>query len=1313
MHDKRRWWTVSLTGLILLVTTLGDAAESETAKPGAAGAAFDDASLEFFEKQVRPILAARCNECHGAGKGDPKGGLLLTSRAGALKGGDTGPAVVPGKPKESLLVSAIQYGDVYQMPPKSKLPAHEISTLIKWVELGAPWSKESVNPAGTVKPFDLGGRKSEHWCWQPVTDKPDPTVKNRDWPVSSVDRFILGGLESKGLTPAAPAQKQILLRRVYFDLIGLPPTAADVDQFLNDHSPLAFERVVDRLLNSVHFGERWGRHWLDLVRYAETRGHEFEPIIPNAWQYRDYVIRALNADVPYDQFLTENIAGDLMTPRTSDLVTRSGLRVRSNESVLGTGFWFLGEEVHSPVDIRKDETDRMDNRLDVMSKTFLGLTVACARCHDHKFDAISQRDYYALTGFLISGSYRQVRFQTQINDRTIAESLEGLRNEAKNEIARVLFDTARPSVEKASEYLQSARRLLESGLTQVTFPTVGARKEIVFADFESPTYGEWKIEGTAFGNRPPRKSDNVYDAPLEGFLGERLVNSHRNSLTEPNHAGTRDAQTGRMLSPEFVIEHKIIRFLIGGGAHADKTCLNLLVSGKKVRTATGSNSGSLRSEHWDVAEFLGKKARLEIVDAETGGWGHILVDQIVFADEMGSSRLQPDLSLSPSDEAHRKILDLASQKGLDAVQLALWCQELIAARSDKRHVLHRFVTPSAALPPQTISVPDYPGLVVDFGSPQPGQLIQDGVSFGLRPTVPGRLEIYETTGSLDVRATMLGAWERDLFWKGQRLAPGTEDDHGTLGGWHRHGRMVRTPEFTQQKSRVWYLVRGSIRAYADVNSHLVVAGPLHGGVLREFKHDDGQWHWVAHDMQLYRGNRMHIEFSPVDDGDCAVAMVVQSDDMPAMPAPAIDPGSDSPERQAVRIQGLIQSAFRKLMASVAGSPPEGPVSLSESALTNWIVDRRSLFGIGLDQAIQKRLQKLQNAMAELNRQVEWESQSAPAMLDGNGVDEVLLVRGNSSAPRDPIHRRFLEAMGGAEPPKEETGSGRLQLAQQMIQSPLAARVAVNRVWYHLFGRGIFPSVDNMGVLGQPPTHPELLDHLAIRFQKDGWSTKRLIRSLLLSRTYQMSSQPSEPAEGLDPDNLLWHRMPIKRLEGEVIRDALLAVSGRLDPKAFGPSVPIHLTPFMEGRGRPGVVGPVDGDGRRSIYIAVRRNFLSPMMLAFDTPSPFSTVGRRTTSNVPAQALILMNDPLVIQLSRRWADQVLSDAGQTIEQRIDTMYLAAFARKASDVEKQEAIAFLDSQSLRFGTPESQRRSSPQAWADLCHVLFNVKEFVFVE
>ena len=373
-----------LTTLLLVLPAALSAAE-----PDAAG-------LEFFEKSVRPILVARCYECHSGGAKKLQGNLRVDSLAALLKGGDTAPAIVPGKPQESLVVAAINYGELYQMPPKTKLPAEEIATLTKWVEMGAPWPKETIatSAGGSSSEFNLAARKAAHWCWQPIVNPPVPTIRNPQSAIRNpIDAFILSKLQEKSLSPAPPADPRTLIRRLYFDLIGLPPTVEEVEAFISSVSPSlplslspsgkdggtegqrdretkAIEALVDKLLDSPHFGERWGRHWLDLVRYAESRGHEFDPNIPNAFEYRDYVIRALNADVPYDQFVTEHVAGDLLPqPR---LHPTEGY----NESLIGTGFWFLGEWVHSPVDIRKDECDRIDNMLDVFSKTFLGLTVS-------------------------------------------------------------------------------------------------------------------------------------------------------------------------------------------------------------------------------------------------------------------------------------------------------------------------------------------------------------------------------------------------------------------------------------------------------------------------------------------------------------------------------------------------------------------------------------------------------------------------------------------------------------------------------------------------------------------------------------------------------------------------------------------------------------------------------------------------------------------------------------------------------------------------------------------------------------------------
>ncbi len=341
------------------------------------------------------------------------------------------------------------------MPPKSKLPEADVSALAKWVEMGLPWPAGSAGAADSsaAAGFDLKARRAAHWSWRQVESQDVPVVKNGRWPRDPIDGFLLARLEASGLTPSPDADRHALIRRLSFDLTGLPPTAGEVDAFQDDTHADATERVVDRLLASPRFGERWGRHWLDLVRYAESRGHEFDPTIANAWQYRDYVVRALNADVAYDRFVIEQIAGDLLESPRLDPVTGA------NESMLGTGFWFLGEELHSPVDIRQDEADRLDNRIDVMSKAFLGLTVACARCHDHKFDAISQRDYYALSGFLIGSSYRQARFATAPRERRAAESIQALRDAARGRVFALAARAARPSIERLTADLLAARTL--------------------------------------------------------------------------------------------------------------------------------------------------------------------------------------------------------------------------------------------------------------------------------------------------------------------------------------------------------------------------------------------------------------------------------------------------------------------------------------------------------------------------------------------------------------------------------------------------------------------------------------------------------------------------------------------------------------------------------------------------------------------------------------------------------------------------------------------------------------------------------------
>jgi Protein of unknown function (DUF1553)/Protein of unknown function (DUF1549)/Planctomycete cytochrome C len=1104
------WWSVGRLGSWAVFASLvcGFATTSSGAEPAASTVAVaaegNAEGLEFFEQKVRPLLSQRCLECHSGV--DAKGSLRLDSKAGLLAGGDTGPAVVPGKPAESLLVDAVNYGQTYQMPPKSRLAADEVAVLTRWVELGVPWPEEAVAAGVDRKNFDLATRRAAHWAWQPIGNPPLPDVASGAWPATAVDRFILARLEREGLQPAPTADRRGLIRRLYFDLIGLPPSSEELSAALAEESPAATEQLVDRLLASPRFGERWGRHWLDLVRYCESRGHEYDATIPNAWQYRDYVIRALNADLPYDRFVVEHLAGDLVRP------PRLNPSEGFNESILATGFWLLDEATHSPVDIRQEEADRIDNRIDVLGKAFLGMTVACARCHDHKFDAISQRDYYALTGFAVSGSYRQVRFETLERERQIAEQLDQLRATARAELLPQVAVVLRPVVE----------------------------------------------------------------------------------------------------------------------------------------------------------------------------------------------RLADDL-LAPSN--------------------ALWAEELVLARTDPKNPLHYFAV-SAAGEKVDVAGSSQPAgaaeqrVIVDYSQGAP-PWYADGFAFGLHPIRPGDV-LPAADPAAPLRLNVLGGARRDPAWIGLKNAAGVELDYERLGHWDRAGQILRTPEVNLKSGKLWYLVRGPGRAYAPVNSHLLVEGPLHAQTLLEWQGEPNVWQWIGQDLSVYPGHRMHVEFSPLGDELLTIARVVEAAEKPALLPTGLHVIT-ADDTSLAKLAAACQATFLSVLDHLADPTTAGlPLAAEEAALADWLLERigrlAPLDGATQDErAGRERLAqataRFRAAEAELAAQVPKTSHLAPAMLEGSGADEPLLIRGNPRTPGDMVERRPLEAFAGGRPFEPGTGSGRLALAESLIaaDNPLVARVMVNRVWHHLFGVGIVPTVDNFGVLGQAPSHPELLDYLARQFMAEGWSLKRLVRSLVLSRTYQMSSAPTA-ADAVDPTDALLHRMRLRRLEAEAIRDAILATSGQLDRRQFGPSVPIHLTDDMQGRGRPAASGPLDGAGRASIYLAVRRNFLSPMMLAFDLPLPASTVGRRNVSNVPAQALILLNDPFVDEQALAWARRALQ-VEQTPEARIGRLYEAALARPPQPAELAAALEFLQSQASELGRSDAWQ-SDERAWADLAHVMWNSKEFLFV-
>lgn len=351
---------------------------------------FTPQQLTFFETKIRPVLVEHCYECHAAGAKIVQGGLRVDHRAGLLRGGDSGPAVVPQQAEQSLLLKALRY-DEFEMPPKGKLADSVIKDFEAWIAMGAPDPREAVTDP-LIRSIDFEeGRK--HWAFQPVTDPQLPAVRNESWPLDPLDRFILARLESAGLKPVAEANRHIWLRRVSLDLTGLPPTPGEIDTFINDKSPQAFEAVVDRLLSSRAFGERWARHWLDLTGYADMIGTSNNVFAEHAWRYRDYLIEAYHKDKPFDRFVREQVAGDLLP---AESITERA------ENITATGFLMVGDvEIVEP-DKAKMEADHIDTQVTKIGMAFQAMTLGCVRCHDHKFDPIALTDYYGIAGMLRS-----------------------------------------------------------------------------------------------------------------------------------------------------------------------------------------------------------------------------------------------------------------------------------------------------------------------------------------------------------------------------------------------------------------------------------------------------------------------------------------------------------------------------------------------------------------------------------------------------------------------------------------------------------------------------------------------------------------------------------------------------------------------------------------------------------------------------------------------------------------------------------------------------------------------------------------------
>lgn len=471
--------TTSIWALLIIAHQIVFASVAQTAEADQAD------GTRFFREKIEPVLKANCYGCHSTGAEKVRGGLLLDSRAGVLEGGDSGPAVVPGKSDESLLIQAIRHEEGLAMPPrKPRLPATTLADFTAWVNRGAPDPREGVGPT-SVSPQSEEARR--HWSFQPVRRVSPPKMEHADWVRSPVDAFILEKLEARGWQPSAPASRLEWIRRVSFDLTGLPPTPEEVDAFNADSSPEAEERVVDRLLASPHYGERWAQHWLDVVRFAESEGYEYDRNIPDAWRYRDYVIASLNRDKPFDRMLVEQIAGDEIAPDDPEC------RVASTLHRLGP----IRRNAGNP-EIALSRNEVLTERTDIIGTAFLGLSVGCARCHNHKREPISQKDYYRLQAYLAATDEENIVLAPPEAQKQWQASTDRLQTQIK-----ALRQKAKRATGDAKTRLEGEIDAVEARL-----PSPLATIPSIHNDFKNRTAvhvlkrGVWENKGEAVGPRP-------------------------------------------------------------------------------------------------------------------------------------------------------------------------------------------------------------------------------------------------------------------------------------------------------------------------------------------------------------------------------------------------------------------------------------------------------------------------------------------------------------------------------------------------------------------------------------------------------------------------------------------------------------------------------------------------------------------------------------------------------------------------------------------------------------------------------------------
>ena len=1066
-----------------------------------------------FGRDVRPLLEQHCYTCHGPDK--QRSGYRLDDQRVALSGGEgSAPNIVPGNSAASPLIHFVAgLDDDTRMPSKGDpLTADEVGVLRAWIDQGAAWP-EDTRPIEVIEPW------RKHWSFQPLRQPAVPDVAAA-WGRNPIDAFVRAKLAEKGLEPSPEADRRTLLRRLSFDLAGLPPTPEESDAFLSDGAPDAYERLVERLLASPRYGERWARHWLDVVRFAESDGFERNNLRPNAWPYRDYVIRAFNEDKPYDQFVREQVAGDAL-----GVDEATGF-------IVGGSFDFL-QSFEPPYFNLGQRADELYEIVGTAGSTFLGLTVGCARCHDHKFDPIPQADYYALTAVFQGVEHGERPLLPRNHDELIAQAAAPRRRIA--EIDAVLAPFAPVPQAKRVLVVPPAA---EGTLQAYTAGTARGQAGDLGDEVRLPTLN------AAFRSRPAAAGANAEWQPWSGLPAGRF----------------------RV-------------WLSWGVAASHASVVRCTLDGREIArvnqtTFADGTAAVAAEERWSGfydagIHTLNTSSRLALAGIDP--------DAILAADVVGLEEIRSAADERPTLTPHLRapVIVKTNEERFAPVE-AKWVRFTVLGSNTPEGYIDELEVLSAGPNPRNVAL-------VEFGAKATSPVIDgnDGNSF------------YVNDGRFNERAA----------WNSPAKEPG----------------FVQIEfEKVERVDRILWSRNRSDRQ-PNLDDHLVTTYRI------ELSIDGQRWTEVA----------------------------------------------SSEDR--------LGSAWRKrvpVLPTLSFVPPARAAEIARLA-----AERRVL-------------------LADVKRLID-----SPAVYAGKLREPgptFRLHRGDPLARREQVAPGALARLGPKLDLPRELPEQRRRVAfgewLTAPDNPLPARVMANRIWHYHFGTGIVDTPSDLGLNGARPTHPELLDWLASEFVARGWRMKELHRLILTSATYRQSSKPQ--ARGLEADastRFLW-RYPPRRMEAESLRDAILAVGGRLDLRAGGPGFFLfqsdisksNIQTFVPKREFAG------DDFRRMVYQLKPRAQLDDVFGAFDCPDAGQIAPTRTRSTTPLQAFNLMNSPFVMQQAEALAARLEREAGAEPAAQVRRAFRLMFGRDPAPAEATAASDLLAGHGLPL----------------LCRALFNANEFVYV-